>query len=97
MDRVQGLQQPVRLDDGGADNVLVDLDILEGVKQSLRVRDQRGPRPRYGTADLDPQQVRADPVVAAVLAVESEERLSLLLGGQQLKSGAGIQVIETRC
>jgi hypothetical protein len=39
MDRVQGPQQPVGLDDGGGDNVLVDLDILEGVKQPLRIRD----------------------------------------------------------
>lgn len=31
VDRVQGAQQPVGLDDGGADDVLVDLDILESI------------------------------------------------------------------
>jgi len=95
MDRVQGPQQPVRFDDGGADDVLVDLDILEGVKQPLRIRDQRGPSPRHAATDLDPQQVRADPAVAAVLAIEGEERLSMLLGGQELKRCAGVQVVES--
>jgi hypothetical protein len=31
VDRIQGAQQPVRLDDGGADDVVVDLDILESM------------------------------------------------------------------
>jgi hypothetical protein len=94
MDRVRGPQQAVGFDDGGADNALVDLGILEGVKQPLRIRDQRGPFPRHSTTDLDPQQVRADPAVTAVLAIEGEECLSMLLGGQELRRGAGVQVIE---
>jgi hypothetical protein len=38
VDRVQGAQQPVGLDDGGADDVLVDLDVLENVKQPQRCK-----------------------------------------------------------
>jgi len=80
VDRIQGAQQPIGLDDGGADHILVDLDVLERVEQPLCIRDQRGPSARHGPADFDPEQVRADPVVASVLAVEGEKRLGVLLG-----------------
>src|SRR6185312_5741809 len=57
VDRVQGPEQPVRLDHGGADNVFINLNVFEGVKQPLRIGNERRPVSRYSTADLDPQQV----------------------------------------
>ena len=39
--------------DGRPDNVLVNLDVLEGVKQRLGIGNQRGPTPRHGIAHLE--------------------------------------------
>lgn len=94
MDGVQGAKKRVGFDHGGAYDVLIHLDVFEGVEQPLGVWDQCAPAPGHGAGDLDAQQVSTDPLVAAVLALEGEERFGVLLDDQELESGAGVDVVD---